>query len=135
MLQKAVLAVQPLHCAAFQSSALPAVVSFALHCWAEVSFALHCLLACCSQSGGALQRSAVQRWLCLAVVCTLSMDKVHFLVYELMVETSCSVNLSARMELGLEPLAHPGVCAKHKPWTYSTQMGRYVRAQSTFESR
>ena len=82
-----------------------------------------------------MQRLAMKRLALLAVVCTLSMDKVHFLVYELMVETSCSVNLSARMELGLEPLAHPGACAKQKPWTCSTQMGRYVKAQSTFESR
>ena len=129
MLYEAVLVVQPLHCAALQSSALLAVVSVALLCSASL---------CCAVLLSALRCLTLQRLLCLAllaVVCTLSMAKVLFGVYELMVETSCSVNLSARMELGLEPLAHPGACAKQKTWTYSTQMGRYVRAQSTFESR
>ena len=74
MLYETVLAVQPLHCAALQCSALLAVVSFAVLC-----NALRCIAVLCRcQRGGAVQRFALQRWLCLAVVCTMSMVKVHF---------------------------------------------------------
>lgn len=60
MLQKAVLAVQPLHCAAFQSSALPAVVSIALPRCAVVSIALPAIVSV-----------ALQRLLCGAALAVL----------------------------------------------------------------